>query len=96
MTIQADDRLIEAVAEELSSLGHRIEHLGMKLASDRDILVRHVELLQEFDLMAQTHTELASILRLLTATGAGRAMADVRLEALAARLSQRSLDSCMI
>lgn len=87
MTIQVDDRLVQAVAEELSSLGRRIEQLGARLAADRDIIMRHLELLQEFDLMAQTHTELAGIVRLLVASSGGGGVADVRLESLAARLA---------
>ncbi len=87
MSLGSHDRLIKAVAEELSALRHRIEQLGMKLASDRDFIVRHVELLQEFDLLAQTHTELAGVLHVLTADGASHALADIRLESLAIRLA---------
>lgn len=87
MTIRVDDRLVHAVAEELSSLGRRIEQIGIRLAADRDIIMRHLELLQEFDLMAQTHTELSGIVRLLAVDGGESAVADVRLESLAARLT---------
>lgn len=81
------DRLLSAVADELSSLARRIENLGASAASDSGFAARNMTLLQEVDLIAQTQNELAAVLRVLADHGPDRALSGVRLEALAERLA---------
>ena len=82
------DRLIGAVADELCVLARRVEAIGVAAASDAGFAARHLALLQEVDLITQTQSELAGVLKVLAVHGAEGATDGIRLEALARRLGE--------
>lgn len=54
---------LAAVAEILGELGNEVEALGVSLCRDPELVARHVEALQSFDLIAQKQRGLAALLR---------------------------------
>jgi hypothetical protein len=59
MTQDATHHQIAIVLEELA---HELEALGERLCTDMDIAVRHMDVLQAIDLMAQKQRSLAALL----------------------------------
>lgn len=79
--------LHHAIADEMSDLADRLCKLACVLASDPDLVTRHMDDLQSIDLMTQTQRALADLLR--RADAPADRIARIPVEALAARLEMR-------
>ncbi len=83
------DRLADGIAAELRDLAAATEGLAAALCADPDVAARCLGLLQQFDLIAQSQSELANLLlRLSAGTESGAALQAVRLAGMAERLAQ--------
>ena len=86
----SEDPLDHRIAEELETIGRRLDLLGDVLAGDAALLHRHASQLQSIDLMRQMLNHLAQVV----ATGdKEQAVAMVTLSELKARLQRRPLTS---
>jgi hypothetical protein len=84
----SDDPLDHRIAEELETIGRRLEMLGGALAADAVLLHRHAAQLQSIDLIKQMLGHLAQVV----ATGdKEQAVALITLGELRARLQRRPL-----
>ena len=75
------------IAGELAKLKQTLDEIGEALADDVDILMRHEETLQRFDIAVQTIQYLAD---LMAATDRAKAVDDVPMHDLRSRLSGRA------
>ena len=84
----SDDPLDHRIAEELETIGRRLEMLGGALAADAALLHRHAAQLQSIDLIKQMLGHLAQVV----ATGdKEQAVALITLSELKARLQRKPL-----
>jgi hypothetical protein len=63
MTIVPSQPLNDAIAREMMGLADRLCSLACNLATDMDVVDRHLDALQSIDLMTQIQRSLADVLR---------------------------------
>ena len=79
--------LCAALDEELRDVRSLIESISTVLVADEELALRFLDMLQNFDLIVQRADESARLLdRLAAGVCTNEAVADVRLEAMQARL----------
>jgi hypothetical protein len=83
-----------AIADELVGLTNALSDLAYDLGSDPDTLRKHMNSLQAIDLITQIHLALADLLR--SEAPLHERLADIPVEALAARMKARILGSDLV
>lgn len=63
MTVAIDAGRASTLATALLQLGTEIEALGAELCGDPDLIARHCDTLQQFDLIVQKQQAIAALLR---------------------------------
>ena len=86
----SEDPLDHRIAEELETIGRRLDLLGDALAGDAALLHRHASQLQSIDLMRQMLRHLAQV---VATEDKEQAVALVTLSELKGRLQRRPLSS---
>jgi len=86
----SEDPLDHRIAEELETIGRRLDLLGDALAADPALLHRHAAQLQSIDLMRQMLGHLAQV---VATEDKAQAVALITLSELKARLQRRPLSS---
>lgn len=86
----AFDTFAPRIAAELRAMAIATEALAATLCADEEVALRCLGLLQQFDLLAQSQSELADLLlRLGDGHDAEAALKAVRLACLAERLARK-------